>query len=256
MRAIIIDDEKQAVASLEMELKEIQPKIEIIGVANSVKTGVALLNVETPDILFLDIRLNDGLGFDILQQINNFGNFRIIFTTAYDQYALEAFKHRAFDYLLKPIDPDELQQAISAISTEAQNNFSIPETQLDQIVTLSNAVSTESKIALNTGDGIYLKQLSKIIHIQSDGNYTKFFFDDTKRPMLISRTLKDFEDILTQSGFVRIHNSHLINVAHLESYHNKDGSYVIMSNGDSLPVSTRKKSNLLDVLKRRSQFLI
>ncbi|MFT5819550.1 MAG: two-component system LytT family response regulator [Crocinitomix sp.] len=256
MRAIIIDDEKQAIASLEMELREITPKIEIIGLASSVKEGIALLKKQTPDILFLDIRLNDGLGFDILHEIENFGKFRVIFTTAYDQYALEALKLRAFDYLLKPIDLDELQQSITAIGLESKHSYDIPEQQLDQIVTLSNAISTESKIALNTGDGIYLKQLSEIIHIQSDGNYTKFFLKDTKRPMLISRTLKEFENILAKSGFVRVHYSHLININHLASFHNKDGTYVLMSNDNSIPVSTRKKANLLEILKKRRGFLI
>jgi two-component system LytT family response regulator len=256
MRAIIIDDEKQAIASLEMELRQIRPKIEMIGVANSVKEGIALLEVKTPDILFLDIRLNDGLGFDILHGIENFGKFRVIFTTAYDQYALEALKLRAFDYLLKPIDLEELQQSISAINQESKKNFNIPDQQLDQILNLSNAISTESKIALNTGDGIYLKQLSEIIHIQSNGNYAKFFLEGVKRPMLISRTLKDFEEILAKSGFVRVHYSHLININHLVSFHTKDGTYVMMTNGDSIPVSTRKKANLLAILQKRDNFLI
>lgn len=256
MRAIIIDDEKQAIASLEMELREIKPTIEVIGTANSVKEGVSLLDRLTPDVLFLDIRLNDGLGFDILHEIKNFGKFRLIFTTAYDQYALEALKLRAFDYLLKPIDLDELQTSITAIVEESSQNFEIPTQQLDQILTLSNAISTESKIALNTGDGIHLKRLSEIVHIQSDGNYTKFFLVGVKRPLLISRKLKDFEELLAQSGFVRIHYSHLININHLESYHSKDGFYVIMSNGDSIPVSTRKKANLLEILQRRNGFLM
>ncbi len=254
MRAIIIDDEKQAIASLEMELREIKPKIEVIGVASSVKEGIALLQKLTPDVLFLDIRLNDGLGFDILQEIENFGKFRVIFTTAYDQYALKAFKLRAFDYLLKPIDLDELQESITAIGLESKHNYDIPVQQLDQIITLSNAITTESKIALNTGDGIYLKRLSEIIHIQAEGNYTKFYLVGVKRPMLISRTLKEFENILSKSGFVRVHYSHLINLSHLTSLHNKDGCNVVMSNNDSIPVSTRKKANLLEELKKRNNF--
>lgn len=255
MKAIIIDDEKQAIASLEMELKEIKPHIEVVGTAGSVQTGIKLLREITPDVLFLDIRLNDGLGFDILQEIDNFGQFHIIFTTAYDQYALEAFRHHAFDYLLKPIDPDELQFTIERIHKERFGKKQLTDNQLDQILAVSNKISGETKVALNTTDGIYLKPLSTIVHIQADGNYTKFFFTGSQKPMLISKTLKDYEDLLSSSGFVRIHYSHLININHLESYHSKDGNYVVMSNKSVLPVSTRKKANLLEVLRTKSQFL-
>ena len=256
MNVIIIDDEKQAVASLEMELKEIRQSIKIIGVAHSVKEGTKLLKKVTPDILFLDIRLNDGLGFEVLEKIGNFGKFHVVFTTAYDQYALEAFKHRAFDYLLKPIDLDELEQCIAEIIQRNGQTHKFSEKQLDQIVTLSNAISTEPKIALNTGNGIYIKPLAEIIYIQADGNYTRFIMKGSSRPLLISRPLKDFEDMLSQSGFVRIHYSHLINLSQLHSFHSKDGSYVVMSDKSVLPVSTRKKAGLLEILRSRSFFLL
>lgn len=251
MKVIIIDDEKQAIASLEMELLEIEPKIEIIGTANSVSTGSKMLNELTPDILFLDIRLGDGLGFDVLENLNNLGDFAIIFTTAYDQYAIESFKHGAIDYLLKPVDHEDLQAAINRIASSHLSKKKLEE--IEKIAGIATEASKDARLALNTTEGIYLKKVQDIIHIQADGNYTKFFFRDQTRPQLISRTLKDYERMLEKFGFVRIHFSHLINIRHLDKYLPKDGGCAVMSNKDVLPVSTRKKSNLMDVLKDFSQ---
>lgn len=250
MRAAIIDDEKQAIASLQMELAEVKPKINIIGTANSVESGLKLLSEITPDVLFLDIRLKDGLGFDILSGLNNFGRFRVVFTTAYDQYALKAFKHGVFDYLLKPVDQDDLQSTIDRIIADAaKSNFNLPQAQVDHIIKLPLNISAGAKIALNTTDGIYLKKIEDIVHIQAYGNYTKLFLQNDNNPMVISKTLKDFENLLKPARFIRIHTSHLINLAHLESFHNKNGGHVILSNGDTLPVSERKKSNLMAAIK-------
>jgi two-component system, LytTR family, response regulator len=250
MRAAIIDDEKQAIASLQMELEDVKPKIEIIGTANSVKTGLKLLSEITPDVLFLDIRLKDGLGFDILTGLQNFGSFRVVFTTAYDQYALKAFKHGVFDYLLKPVDQDDLQATINRIKSDAEEiKFNLPQSQMDHIIKLPSSISAGAKIALNTTDGIYLKKIEDIINIQAYGNYTKLFLTNEENPMVISKTLKDFEILLKQARFIRIHTSHLINLSHLESFHNKSGGHVIMSSGATLPVSERKKSNLMSAIK-------
>lgn len=250
MRAAIIDDEKQAIASLKMELAEVKPAIDIIGTANSVESGLKLLSEITPDVLFLDIRLKDGLGFDILTGLNNFGRFRVVFTTAYDQYALKAFKHGVFDYLLKPVDQEDLQSTIDRIIEDsAKLSFNLPQAQVDHIINLPTNISSGAKIALNTTDGIYLKKIEDIVHIQAYGNYTKLFLQQESNPMVISKTLKDFENLLKPARFIRIHTSHLINLGHLESFHNKNGGHVILSNGDTLPVSERKKSNLMAAIK-------
>jgi len=251
MKVVIIDDEKQAIASLQMELNGISPPIEVIGTAHSVKSGIELLQKVTPDIVFLDIQLTDGMGFDILQETDNFTRFRIVFTTAYDKYALEAFKLGAYDYLLKPIDIDELEQTISKIADENKRaRFEISEAQTNSLLSLTDSLSSEKRIALSTSDGIFLKNVSSIKYIQADGSYTKVFFSDKTKTMLLSKNLKYFEKILLDSGFVRIHFSHLINLNHLESFHPKAGGYVVMSDGVLLPVSTRKKAHLLSVLKQ------
>ncbi|MFT5724289.1 MAG: two-component system LytT family response regulator, partial [Bacteroidia bacterium] len=197
MRAAIIDDEKQAIASLRMELADVKPSINIIGTANSVESGVKLLSEITPDVLFLDIRLKDGLGFDLLSDVHNFGKFRVVFTTAYDQYALKAFKHGVFDYLLKPVDQEDLQATIDRIIQDsATDNFNLPKAQLEHIINLPNNIASGSKIALNTTDGIYLKRIEDIVNIQAYGNYTKLFLSNEENPMVISKTLKDFENLL------------------------------------------------------------
>ena len=250
MRAVIIDDEKQAIASLKMELAEVRPQIEIVGTANSVESGITLLSAITPDVLFLDIRLKDGLGFDLLTAVSNFGSFRVVFTTAYDQYALKAFKHGVFDYLLKPVDQEDLQSTINRIVKESvQSSYKLPQAQIDHIIKLPSTISAGAKIALNTTDGIYLKKIADIMHIQAYGNYTKLYLQGVEAPMVISKTLKEFEHLLTPARFVRIHTSHLINLGHLDSFHNKSGGYVVMSNGANLPVSERKKSNLMAAIK-------
>ncbi len=248
MTAVIIDDEPQAIASLEMELKQVEPQIEIIARANSVQTGVKVLKEHTPDLIFLDIRLTDGLGFDILGELGQLHQSKVIFTTAYDQYAIKAFKHGAFDYLLKPIDQEDLQETLQRIIFQKQSDHQ-PTIDINNLVKLSNVLSGDARIALTTTEGIYMKKIRSIIYIQADGNYTKFFLDDGKRPILISRTLKDFEEQLKDAGFVRTHSSYLINLAHLESFHPKDSGHVVMSNGEVLPVSVRKKSNLMNALK-------
>ncbi len=250
MKAVIIDDEKQAIASLKMELEEVRPKVKIVGTANSVKTGLELLNSITPDVVFLDIRLKDGLGFDVLANLNNFGKFRVVFTTAYDQYALKAFKHGVFDYLLKPVDQEDLQETINRLlADKKKNDFLMPEEQMDHIINLPSNISAGAKIALNTTEGIFLKKVEDIVHIQAYGNYTKLYLIDSENPMVISKTLKDFEELLKPAKFIRIHSSHLINMIHLESFHSKGGGFVKMSSGVSLPVSERKKSNLMAAIK-------
>ena len=248
MRAILIDDEKHAISSLEMELKGLSQSIEIIGRANSVASGLNLLEENVPDVVFLDIKMTDGSGFDVLERMPNLDKIDVVFTTAYDKYAIQALKSGAYDYLLKPIDPDELQQTVDRIARGIREE-SEPKILESKNQSAHRPFSETAKIALNTTDGIYLKKIKDIIRIQSDGNYTKIFFDGKDKPMLIAKTLKDYEELLSSSKFVRIHSSHLINLFHLDSYHHKEGGHVIMSNKEMLPVSKRKKSNLLEILK-------
>ena len=209
----------------------------------SLEEGKELLGLTEPDLLFLDIQLSDGTGFDLLESLPDL-NAHVIFTTAYSEYAIKAIKHSAMDYLLKPVSGADLKAAVDRIVLSEKK-------ALEKVVKglAKNRLSQQPvrKIALQTSEGIHLYESGQIVRCQSDGNYTKVFFSNNKK-MMVAKTLKDFEEMLLPFGFERIHHSHLINLAHLESYVNRDNGYVIMSDQHTLPVSKRKKARLLEVL--------
>lgn len=242
MKAIIIEDEPKAISALKQELSLNCPEIKVIDIAHDISTALIKIKNNNPDLIFLDIQLSDGLGFDILKQLDNI-DFSIIFTTAYSKYALEAIKFSALDYLLKPIDATELKLAVKKATKQSSNSINKKISTL-----LYNQKTSSKRIALQTSEGVFLHEISSIIRCNSDGNYTTVYFDNGKK-ILIVKTLKDFEELLTNYGFERIHHSHLINMIHLTSYINKDGGYVIMSDKTTLPVSQRKRSGFLKTLE-------
>jgi two-component system LytT family response regulator len=244
MKTIIIEDEEQSVSALLADPNKYCPELDIIGTTGSVEEGIELINKVNPELVFLDIQLSDGLGFDILEAHKN-GNFKIIFTTAYSQYAIKAIKFSALDYLLKPIDAGELKVSVKkALETNKETNQS----QIENFIKNQNLLNPNKRIALQTSQGVFLHELQTIIRCTSEGNYTSIHFTNGKR-LLIAKSLKEYEDILSSFGFERIHHSHIINCNHLVSYHNKDGGYVVLSDNTSLPVSSRKKSQLLKMLE-------
>lgn len=241
MKALIIEDELKAISALKQEIELNCPEVEVIDTAQDITTALIKIKSAEPDLIFLDIQLSDGLGFDILSQLDVI-NFKIIFTTAYSKYALEAIKFSALDYLLKPIDATELKLAVEKAKKQSNQNINEKINAL-----LYNQNTTTKRIALQTSEGVFLHEISSIIRCNSDGNYTTVYFENGKK-ILIVKTLKDFEELLKNYGFERIHHSHLINMTHLTSYINKDGGYVIMSDKTTLPVSQRKRSNFLKTL--------
>ncbi len=252
MNTIIIDDETQARIALKQEIQFNCPQIKIIAEANDVKSGVQAIVDHKPDLIFLDIQLTDGLGFDILDQVKTLqplGQFKIIFTTAYSEYALKAIKFSALDYLLKPIDGDELKAAIQRLESKSQDSFNL---QIQNFLRNQQLQNPQKRIALNTAEGIHLYELRDIVRCTSEGNYTQFFFANGKK-LLIAKTLKEAEELLTPYNFERIHKSHIINLDHMQSYFNKDNGYVLMSDKSEISVSQRKKSKLLAVLNAYNQ---
>lgn len=245
-KAVIIDDMKDAREALKSELEMHCPEIELIGEAESVISGSKLLKKVNPDILFLDIELEDGTGFDILEIIDEY-SFHVIFTTASDAFAIKAFRFSALDYLMKPVDPDELMEAISKIDLIHQNNTS------DQLEILKESLDEQKvpeKIALHTQDKIQLVALKNIIRCEADGNYTSFHFTEGKE-LLVTKTLKEFDELLSNFGFIRTHQSHLANLYHVNEFIKTEGGYLRMSNGSDVPVSFRKRS---EVIKRLNSF--
>lgn len=248
--AILIDDDANLRAGMRQLLSRYAPEISIIGEADSVLTGVEAMSQLQPQVLFLDIQLTDGTGFDLLEQLavkNGKIKFQVVFITAHEQYAIKAFRFSALDFLLKPVDPEELLKVIDKIKNvlDKNDNYSHIDLLLENI---RKKVDNFKRIALSTSDGIHLFDVSDIIRCESEDNYTKFFIKNSK-PILISKTLKEYEELLTEHGFERIHQSHLINLAYLKSYIKKDGGYVVMADNSNLPISQRKKERLQELLK-------
>ncbi|WP_445454260.1 LytR/AlgR family response regulator transcription factor [Flavobacterium sp. 25HG05S-40] len=246
---ILIDDDDNLRAGMKTLLTRYAPEITIIGEADSVKTGTELLLSHQPQVVFLDIHLGDGSGFDLLEEVNKRGklNSQIVFITAHEQYAIKAFRFSALDFLLKPVDPEELEKVIAKIKTVLVKNDSVAHIDL-LLENIRKKVDNFKRIALSTSDGIHLFEISDIIRCESEDNYTKFYIKNNK-PILISKTLKEYEELLTEHGFERIHQSHLINLSYLKSYIKKDGGYVVMSDNSNLPISQRKRDRLQEILK-------
>lgn len=243
IKTIIIEDEIQAVNALRNEIEVNCPDIDIRGVAYTITEAVSLINNIKPELIFLDVQLKDGTGFELLEQLTD-KKFKIIFTTAYSQYALKAIKISALDYILKPIDSEELILAIKKVkSTKVEHS----KLQLESFIQNAKVNPLQKKLALHTSKGIFLYELESIVRLKSEGNYTAIFFSNGKKE-IVAKILRDFEELLESLGFVRIHNSHIINLNHLESYISKDGGYVILMDKTTLPVSKRRKSTLLALL--------
>ena len=240
--AILIDDDKHLRKGLKALLERYTDDIAIIGEAESVKTGIVAIERLKPQVIFLDIHLSDGTGFDILERIAH-----IVFITAHEQYAVKAFKFSALDFILKPVDPEELQNTINKIKQVASkaNSFEHIDLLLENI---RKKVDNFKRIALSTSDGIHLFEVSDIIRCEAKVNYTEFFIKNHK-PILISRTLKEYEELLTEHGFERVHQSHLINLSYLKSYIKSDGGYVIMSDNTNIPIAQSKKEKLQELIK-------
>lgn len=242
IKAIIIDDMELARVSLKADLQDYCPNVEVVGEADGVLSGAKLLKQVTPDILFLDIEMEDGDGFDLLDILpNNLDS--VIFVTARQDYALKAFQYSAVDYLLKPVDPELLKKAVDKMADKLS-------TSSDQLAILKESVNQDAKfdrIALHTSDKIVVAELKNIIRLEAMTNYTHFYFADGSK-LLITKTLKEYDKMLSGSDFVRVHQSHLINMNHVQAYVKSEGGYILMKNGNIVPVSVRKKSYVVGLL--------
>ena len=248
--ALLIDDDSNLRNGMKGLLSMYAPDIEILGEADSVKTGINAIEYHQPNVIFLDIQLGDGTGFDILEQLaqkRGSINAHVVFITAHEQYAVKAFRFSALDYLLKPVDPEDLNAVVEKIKKVLNDNESFAHIDL-LLENIRKKVDKFKRIALSTAEGIHLFEVSDIIRLESQDNYTKFYIKDNK-PVLISKTLKEYEDLLSEQGFERIHQSHLINLAYLKSYIKKDGGYAVMADNSHLPISQRKKERLQELLR-------
>lgn len=248
--ALLVDDDQHLRTGLKALLDRYTNDIAIVGEAESVKTGIAAIEKLQPQVIFLDIHLSDGTGFDILEQLaQKHGKIKahIVFITAHEQYAVKAFRFSALDFLLKPVDFEELQDTMAKIkaATGKDNSFEHIDLLLENI---RKKVDNYKRIALSTSDGIHLFEVSDIIRCEAKANYTQFYIKNHK-PVLISKTLKEYEELLSEHGFERVHQSHLINLAYLKSYIKNEGGYVIMADQSSIPIAQSKKEKLQELIR-------
>ncbi len=246
IKTVIIEDEINARKALENMLSFYCPEIVVSGHATSVEAGLNLISKSPPDLLLLDVHLPDGTGFDLMKRIKK-KDFKIVFVTAYDQYALKAIKLSALDYLLKPIKPDELRKAMTKVeqALEKEEQLSL---QIDTALHNLNRNNPHKKLILNTSDKVFVLEIAQIIHCEAQDNYSKIYIKG-KDPILISKTLKELEEMLMTYGFFRIHQSHLLNLNYVEAFEKKGSGQVRIKTGGALPVSIRKKESFFKALK-------
>ena len=245
MRCIIVDDELKAREILCAILEEHCPSMTVVAQASNIEEAENLLNNHQIDVLFLDVEMPGGTGFDLLEKVKSI-DFEVIFTTAYDQYAIKAIKFSAIDYLLKPLQVDELKDALSRV-TEKRNG--VDALSKDNLLALLENVKprNKKKIAIAEGKGMVILSIDQIVRCEADKNYTNIFLQNGQH-ILSSKNLKEYEDMLRDETFYRVHQSHLINLNFIEKLTKEDGAYLILKDGSQIEVSRRRKSELMDRL--------
>lgn len=242
IKTVIIDDEIAFINTMEIMLKH-RSEFQIVGHARSVKEGLELVNTIHPELIFLDVKLGDGKGFDLLRKLKGFKS-NVIFVTAYDHYAVEAFRFSAIDYLLKPIDSDELHNALEKVKYSLAND----QLQLKFNTLIENMGHSEKKkIILKELDTHHVVEVDQVLWCSAEGSYTRFFLESGKY-VIVSKHLKEFENLLNPYHFFRIHRSHLVNVNKIKKFEKSDGGMVFPEGGHQLPVSFRKKDKLSHIL--------
>ena len=244
--AVIIDNEDKFIITLKELLKVSYPTLKVVGEAHGVKSGATLILETNPDIVFLDVEMDDGTGFDLLRSVDQKA-FKLIFVTAYDQYAVEAFKFSAMDYLLKPLTSKKVASAMEKVQ-----NAQDKERMMNQLAVLlhnmEEQTSPKKKIVLKEADQIHVIKLEDILWCRAEGSYTVFHLAD--RQIIVSTNLKEYESVLNGNGFFRVHRSHLVNLQKIVRYEKSEGGTVILENNEALPVSVRRKDELTRLLSQ------
>jgi two-component system LytT family response regulator len=246
MKVIITDDEILVAQNLEMLLKRYCPDIIVEGIAHSAKDAEALIRDKRPDIVFLDVEMPNGNGFDLLKRFDQI-NFGVIFVTAFDHYAIKAIKYSAIDYLLKPIDINELVAAVEKADQQIKNK-SVNQGLNLLLNNLAQPSARLQKLTLPTMDGMIFVNIDEILYCKSDGNYTSFYLANGQTPMA-TRQIGTYEDLLPEPLFCRIHRQYIVNVNKVSKYIKGRGGYVVMSDGKVIDVSVRKKEDFLNAYK-------
>lgn len=246
IKAVIIDDEKNALEVLEMQLNQFCKEVIVIATCNGGKEGVKAIKELQPDLVFLDIEMPHINGFDVLEQTKGL-NYKVIFTTAYDQFAIKAFKVSAIDYLLKPIDIVDLQNAVLKVNTTQKNDLEAKiETLFNQYKIQNNSLS---KIALPIGNSIQFFDTNEILRVESESNYSHIYLENKKK-ITLSKTLKEVEFTFNGNPFFRVHQSHLINMNYIDKVMRGENPYIVMKDGTSITISRNKKEAFFDQFRK------
>lgn len=242
IKAIIVDDEPRNIRILKKLLEEFCPEVIIGGEAESAEAAINLIRTSHPDIVFLDIEMPFGNAFDLLDKLMPV-NFQVIFVTAFDNYALKAFRYYALDYLLKPVDIEELKAAVKkAVDRVKEKNMS---QALDVFIqTMKPTKNSLQKIGLPTNDGLIFTNIEDIVRCEASGSYTIIYLQD-KQKFIVSKSLKEYEDLLPEDNFCRIHHSHIVNLAYVKKYFKGRGGYIEMNDSTTIEVATRKRDEFL-----------
>lgn len=248
IKAVIVEDEIRSREFLKNLVEEFCTGVQVAAMAASVEEAVEAVNNYKPDLLFLDIELHTGTGFDVLQGVS-YRNFSVIFTTAYDHYAVKAIKFSAVDYLLKPIDVEELQAAVQKASEKIQNNTSQQTLQL-LLKNLQKPADTDFSITLATSEGLEFVPLQQIIRLEASGPYTHFYMKGGKK-MMVSKNLKEYEMLLGDHHFFRVHNSHIINMKEVKRLIKTDGGYAVMNDDSMITISPKKRDEFMQQMGQR-----
>lgn len=241
LRTILIDDEPNAVGLLALRLAQHCPQVAVVASCTSSTKGVQAILDHRPDLVFLDIEMPQMNGFQLLEAVGGL-SFSLVFVTAYDKFALKAFRYSAVDYLLKPIDTQELTQAVNRVEKQQKTG---PE-QIEHLrQQLTTSKTLPDKIALPYQNGVTFVDLKDVIYCESDDNYTKFFLADGQ-PYLVTKPMRDIQELLEERDFLRVHRQYLINLNHIKKFVRGEGNYLIMSNQQSIPVSRAQKDRLME----------
>lgn len=245
IKAVIIDDEQNNCAHLDNLLAKYCPNILVLGQSNNASDGLALIHETNAQLVFLDIQMPGGSGFDLLASIKD-RSFEVIFVTAYDQYAIKAIRFCAFDYLLKPINTLELQHAVTRVTEKLLKNQLNSEAQIEAFK--ANNTNQNKRIALPSAERLLFVDTNDIIRCKSESNYTQVYLRSGQK-QLVSRTLKEFEDLLVDEGFIRVHQSHLINIKEIQSYEKTEGGFLIMKDATQISLSRMRREAVLEALR-------
>ena len=244
LKAILVDDELNSLQNLQYKILEFCPSVKVVAQSQNPEEAIRLIQQYKPDVIFLDIEMPRMSGFKMLEQIPEI-DFEVIFITAYNHYAINAIRISAFDYLVKPVAIEELQQTIERLASSTIKKTRERADLLKK--NLANPKSQEDHIAVPANDGLEFMQIKQIIRIESSSNYSKLVLQGGQQ-LLVTKQLKDFEELLTDYRFYRVHHSHLINLNYISKYVRGDGGQIMMKNGDVIDVSRRKKEVFLKLI--------